>query len=102
MLLKNEVLGVRCKLAESQQGIYDDEVSVFFNNKNIVVKKKHLGFLEPRERFAVIGASQCYLSNKAIISLLGPTKTRYFLVKINSRGYLHEILVPEEDVLFLR
>lgn len=102
MDLKEEILGVRCELAESQREILADEAAVAVGKKEVIVKKKGIGFFDNLEKFAVIGESPFFLKPDCISSLIGPSVSRNFLVKINSRGYLHEIIVPEESVIFLK
>lgn len=101
MNLKNEVFGIKCELLGREFEICHDEVIVSINNKKIVVRKKDIGLLEPAEKFAVLGEKACYLKNSGIFDLIGPARNRDFLLKINSRGYLHEFFVSEGDVLFL-
>ena len=102
MLMKNEVLGIRCELETCQHEMLGDEVSISLNGNNVIVNKNNLGFLEPREKFACIGESPVFLKSESLVGIIGPTKTSEFLLKVNSRGYLHEFLVPEEDVIFLK
>ncbi len=102
MNLKEEIFGVRCELCRREFEICHDEVIVSINNKKVAVRKKDIGLLEPAEKFAVLGESACYLKNSGIFDLIGPARNRDFLLKINSRGYLHEFLVPEREVLFLK
>ena len=102
MLLKYEVLGIRCELCEKQQGARQDETIVVINGEKASIKTKSIGFFQPAEKFAVIGESPCYIKNSGIINLVGPSKLGNFLLKLNSRGYLEEFFIPESEVIFLR
>jgi len=100
MLLKDCVLGIKCELVSDRCDISHGETKISVNGREIFVRTENLELMRLAERFAVLGESPIILSNSGIISMIGPTLARNFLVKINSRGYLNEILVPEDSVLF--
>lgn len=100
MDLKEEIFGVRCELSTSQRDVFHDEVAVFIDKKEIVVKKDCLGFFNSMEKFAVQGISPYFLKPSGLVGISGPSSARDFLIKINSRGYLSEVLVPESEILF--
>ena len=100
--MKKEIIGVRCDFSDSQEGVYPDEFSISINNEHVVVKSKNVGLIENAEKHASIGDKACYLKTSGMISLMGPSKINWFFMKINSRGYVREFFVKEEDVLFLR
>jgi hypothetical protein len=101
MLLKDKIMGIKCNIVKEKHDSLDDELVIIMNNNHVCIKAEHIKALEPCEKFAVCGESPFYLGSSGIHEIIGPSKSNNFLVKVNSRGYLHEFLVPEKDVLFL-
>ena len=101
-LMKKEIMGVKCDFSESQEGTYSGEFSILINDEHVIVKSENIGLIENAEKHASIGNKACYLKTSGIMSLIGPSKINWFLMKINSRGYVKELFVKEEDVIFLR
>jgi hypothetical protein len=102
MLLKESVIGIKIDLSGSQDSAFPDENVVNISGKKVLIKSKYIGELEPREKFAVLGESPFYLRKEGILSIIGPTTRKKYLVSTNSRGYQEKFFVSEEDVLFLR
>ncbi|MFH1711430.1 MAG: hypothetical protein ABH840_03920 [Nanoarchaeota archaeon] len=100
MLIKEMVLGIKCELVPNRREVLRGETRISINGKEILVKTEHLTLLKPIEKFAVCGESPVLLNCSGIISLIGPTSTRNYLVRTNSRGYVKEFFVKENDVLF--
>jgi len=101
MLVKERILGIKCELVPNRSEVHCGETRISVNGKEILVKTDYLTLLKPVEKFAVCGESPVLLNCKGILSMMGPTATRDYLVKTNSRGYIEEFFVKESDVLFV-
>lgn len=102
MLLKNEILGIKCELSENQRETQGDEIRIVLHGRELITKKRMVCVQEPAERFAVLGEKPCYMRGCGFVSITGPTVSRQFFLRVNSRGNLHEFFIPEDDVLFLK
>jgi len=100
MQIKESILGIKCELVPDRREVIEGETRISVNGKEIRVRTEHLTLLKPAEKFAAVGESPLILNSKGILSMMGPTATRDYLVKTNSRGYAEEFFVRECDVLF--
>jgi len=100
MQIKESILGIKCELVPDRRDVHCGETRVSVNGKEILARTEHLTLLTPVEKFAAMGESPILLNCKGILSMIGPTATRDYLVKTNSRGYAEEFFVKESDILF--
>lgn len=100
MYSKKKILGIRCEINICDE-LEHDENLVLVGGTKLILKKRHIGFLLPIEKFAVMGESPFFIKGSSFLGFFGPNVRNDFLLRINSRGCLREIVVPDRDVLFL-
>jgi len=100
MILKEMILGIRCELHYEQKDAFHDELIVSIDGKKLCLKAENIGWLEPIIKFAVIGGSPAYIKASSLVDITGPNRRREYWLRINSRSYIEEFFVKEENLIF--
>lgn len=99
MFCKRDILGIKCEILRHYSE--EDEKAILLGGQVLFVKTEHLDCLRAPEKFAAIGESPFFLRSSALLRFGGPSSVKKYLLTLNSRGYLRDVFVNEQDVIFL-